>query len=211
MLYLQSRKKGLLSRQDLGDRVAFCREVLKQRLGPNFWRKNITFYLDGTSFQYKTNQLVQARAPKSRTWRKKQEGFPAGFTAKDKKEGSFNANFVVAIAYNSGVVLCEQHEGAISGEKFANIVRSGFPEAFILISDSVCKRFLMDGCPRQNSKKGRRATEEVGGIIFKIPSRSPDLNPIEKVFNLTAKILTREAVEKNITYETFIEFSALEH
>ena len=66
----------------------------------------------------------------------------------------------------------------------------------------------MDGYPRQNSKKARRAIEEVGGIIFKIPSRSPDLNPIENVFNLTAKILNREAVEKNIIHETFIEFSA---
>ena len=37
--YLQARKKGLLSRQDLGDRVAFCRKVLKQILGPDFWRK----------------------------------------------------------------------------------------------------------------------------------------------------------------------------
>ena len=114
----------------------------------------------------------------------------------------------MAIAYNSGVVLCEQYEVAINGEKFDNIVRSGFQEAFTLSSDSVCKQFLMDGCPRQNSKKARRAIEEVGGIIFKIPSRSPDLNPIENVFNLTAKILNREAVEKNITHETFIEFSA---
>ena len=47
--------------------------VLNQMLGPEFWRKNITFYLDGTGFQFKTILLDQARAPKARAWRKKQE------------------------------------------------------------------------------------------------------------------------------------------
>ena len=53
-------------------------------------------------------------------------------------------------------------------------------------------------------KKGRIAIEEVGGVIFKIPSRSPDLNPMENVFKATAKILNREAVVENITHETFL-------
>ena len=59
----------------------------------------------------------------------------------------------------------------------------------------------MDGCPSQNSKKEikKEAIEEVGGIILKIPSLSPDLNPFENVFNLTAKILDRHAVEKTFT------------
>ena len=60
----------------------------------------------------------------------------------------------------------------------------------------------MAGCPRQNSKKKKRkknrreAIKEFGGIIFKIPSRRPDLNHIENVFNLTAEMLNREAVKK---------------
>ena len=115
--------------------------------------------------------MDQTRAPKSRTWRKKQEGLHPGCTAKDIKEGSVNVNFVVAIAYNSGVVLCEQYGDTINGEKFVSIVHRGFPEAFTLNSDTVCKRFLMDACPQQNSRKGRRGIAEVSGIIFKIPSR----------------------------------------
>ena len=63
----------------------------------------------------------------------------------------------------------------------------------------------MAGCPRQNSKKKnkkqkkkkrREAIKEFGGILFKIPSRRPDLNHIENVFNLTAEVLNREAVKK---------------
>ena len=37
---------------------------------------------------------------------------------------------MVAIAYNSRVVLCEQYDETINGEKSSNIVHSGFPEAF---------------------------------------------------------------------------------
>ena len=127
---LQDCQKGLLLRQDLSDWVAFCMRVLNQRLGPEFWRKNITFYLDVTGFQFKTILLDQARAPKARVWRKKQEWFHPWCTAKGKRKGSVNANFMVAIAYNSGVVLCEQYDETINGEKSANIVRRGFPEAF---------------------------------------------------------------------------------
>ena len=127
---LQDCQKGLLQRQDLSDWVAFCMRVLNQRLGPEFWRKNITFYLDVTGFQFKTILLDQARAPKARVWRKKQEWFHPWCTAKGKRKGSVNANFMVAIAYNSGVVLCEQYDETINGEKSANIVRRGFPEAF---------------------------------------------------------------------------------
>ena len=92
--------------------------------------KNITFYLDGTGFQFKTILLDQARAPKARAWRKKQEWFLSWCIAKGKRKGSVNANFMVAIAYNSGVVLCEQCDETINGGKSANIVHSGFPEAF---------------------------------------------------------------------------------
>ena len=56
---------------------------------------------------FKTNPLDQARAPKAREWRKKNEGLEIGCTAKGKKEGSVNSNFMVGISYNGGVVLCE--------------------------------------------------------------------------------------------------------
>ena len=157
--YLQARKKGLLLRQDLGNRVAFLGKVLNQRLGSEFSTKHTVFYLDGTAFQFKTNPLDQTRAPKAIAWRKKQEGLHPGCTAKGKKEGLFNAN--------SGVFLCEQYDGAANREKPTNIVRSGFPEVFALRSDSVGKRFLMDGCPRQNSKKEEKQLRKLVGLYLK--------------------------------------------
>ena len=113
--YKQACEKRLLSQQYLDDRVAFSSKVLKHRLGPGFWREKLAFYLDSTSFHFKTNHLDQTRAPKSRIWRKKQGELYPGCTAKSKKAGSVNTNIIVVIPYDSGVVFCEKYEDAING------------------------------------------------------------------------------------------------
>ena len=84
-----------------------------------------------------------------------------------KGKESVNVNFMVAIAYNSGVVLCEQYDETINGEKSANIVHSGFLETFALSSDSVGKRFLMDGCPQQYSKKEEKPLRKLVSLYLK--------------------------------------------
>ena len=52
-------------------------------------------------------------------------------------------------------------------------------EAFDKSIDSFDRRVLMDGCRRQNSKEALKALEDVSALVFKIPPRSPDFNPIE--------------------------------
>ena len=39
-----------------------------------------------------------------------------------------------------------------------------------------------------------------------IPARSPDLNPIENVFNITRKQINAEVKDKNISNETWNDF-----
>ena len=43
--------------------------------------------------------------------------------------------------------------------------------------------------------------------LLTIPPRSPDINPIENIFNIIKQILQKEALNKNITFETFEQFS----
>ena len=114
---------------------------------------------------------------------------------------------MVGISHSDGVVLCDQYSGAISGQKFAKIVEESFPRAFQNSINPQRKLFLMDGCPRHNSAKARKAITKVGGMIFKIPARSPDLDPIEDFFNIVAKDLKKQAVVNNIRKETFEQFS----
>ena len=71
--YLQSRKKGLMSRKDIKKRVQFVLKVKFRLLPQSIWTEGISFYLDGTSFAHKGNQYHQARSTKSMAWRKRCE------------------------------------------------------------------------------------------------------------------------------------------
>ena len=63
-LYLQSHKKGLVTRRDSTRRYRFdCK--IKRLLPDNFWNDGISFYFDRTSFVHKTNPFDQARVTKS--------------------------------------------------------------------------------------------------------------------------------------------------
>ena len=46
------------------------------------------------------------------------------------------------------------------------------------------KLILKDGCLVQKSKQAQTAYDDIVCKILSIPARSPDLNPIEIVFNL---------------------------
>ena len=116
--YLQSRKKGLLMATDLRKRKGFCEQAKKLRLTRTFWTEGISMYLDGKGFQYKTNPLGQARAPKSREWRKRGEGLRFGCTAKGRKEGSVNCNFMVGISYNPGLFCANSTKEPSQGQKW---------------------------------------------------------------------------------------------
>ena len=204
--FLQARKKGLLTNNDLRKRVLWCRRVKRHKLGLNFWTKGITFYLDGKGFAWKKNPQDQACAPKSRIWRKRGEGLEPGCTAKAGKAGVTNLNFMVGISHGHGVVLCERYFGSITGDKFANIVKEHFPSVFQMVSGKRSGRILQDNCPRQNSGAAKKALDSVNGMIFTVPPRSPDLNCIENFFALVSKKLESDAKKQNITNESKEEF-----
>ena len=44
--YLRSRKKGLMTKEDLKKRMTFCMKVRKLKLGQEFWNHHVSFYLD---------------------------------------------------------------------------------------------------------------------------------------------------------------------
>ena len=98
----------------------------------NLWKDGIAFYLDGIGFQHKYNPYDEAQSPKTMAWRKRDKGLKPNYTTKGSHVGSGGkvVDFMVAIAYMKGVILCEQYEGRINGEKFANFVRKHFAKTF---------------------------------------------------------------------------------
>ena len=114
--YLQCRKKGQVTAADEEKRLKFAQQVQKIKCD-NFWETGISFYLDGTSFVYKTNPCEHARTQRTRTWRRRDEGLAVNCTAKGRKEGNGGktAKYLVAIAHGKGVIGCHRYEGAING------------------------------------------------------------------------------------------------
>ena len=115
-------------------------------------------------------------------------------------------NFIVGISYNKGVVLCERYHGAITGQKYANIIKNNFPRALEKSIDPKGKRIVQDNCPRQQSKIARQALFDINAKQLRIPARSPDINCIENVFAQIARLLTQQAIDHNITSEKKEEF-----
>ena len=206
--FLHSRKKGLLKPGDLKKRLQYARKV-KRILSKEIWTKGIAFYLDGVGFQHKYNPFEEAISSKTMAWRKRNEGLSQHCTAKGSHVGSGGrvAHFMVAIAYDKGVIMAEQYTGKINGEMFSNFILEQFPQAFQNSANPRGKLFLQDGDPSQNSNKSKEALEQIGAKKFSILARSPDMNPIENVFNYTKERLRKQAIDEEIRKETFDEYS----
>lgn len=206
--YYHSRKKGILKRDDLKERLKFAKKV-KRIVNENIWTEGIAFYLDGVGFQHKYNPFDEAKSTRTMAWRRRGEGLELNCTAKGSHVGSGGrvAHFLVAIAYNRGVILCEQYHGNINGAMFAQFISDHFKQTFENSANPKGKLFLQDGDPSQNSKKAVSAMEAVGASKFSIPARSPDMNPIENIFNIAKQQLRLDALSKNIVHETFDQFS----
>lgn len=206
--YLQARKKGLMSEKDLALRLEFAKRI-KKTYPCDVWQKNIAFYLDGVSFYYKTNPADQARAPRGRIWRRKCEGLKRGCTAKGSKEGSGGkvVKVLVAVSYEKGVIECSQYE-KLNGEFFASFVEKNFDGMFERAGKGISRLWIQDGDPSQNCAAVRKMLTLKDAELLPIPPRSPDINPIENFFHLVKLQLQRQAIELNITKETYEEFSA---
>ena len=117
------------------------------------------------------------------------------------------AHFIVAIAYNRGVVLCEQYHEPFTWEYFANLIRTHFDDTFSSTQDPSHKLFLQGGDPCQNSKKAKKAMEKIGAQLFAISPRSFNVNYIENLFHLVQKRLNVQALSESIIQKNFMQFT----
>ena len=205
--YCHSRKKGVLKRKDLVERFKFAKKG-KNLVHENLWTEGISFYLDGVGFAHKFNPFDQAMAPRTMAWRKRGDGLSFQQTARGSHEGTGGrvAHFICAIAYGRGFILAQQYDGHLNGQKFADFVREQFPQLFTRSANPRGRLFLQDGDPSQNSRKAKDAFDDVHARMFHIPPRSPDINPIENVFNNVKQELREFALRTHLTHESYDSF-----
>ena len=205
--FFDARRKGVLTKSDQAARVKFAQRVLKEN-SPHLWTRDICFYLDGVSFWYKTNPVAEAKTPRGKIWRKRKEGLHPDCTAKGAhtESGGKVLKMFMAISYGKGVIFCEEYE-QYNGDYFANFIRRNFSKMFRASGKRHSKLFVQDNCPIQNCAKARKALKDIRAKLFAMPPRSCDLNPIENIFNLAKRDLKAQAIRKNLTYESFEQFS----
>ena len=205
--YLQARKKGLMSEKDKRERLQFAKKM-KRDYPLDVWTNSVTFYLDGVSYYHKMNPSDQARAPSGRVWRKHSEELRQSCTSKGSKEGSGGrvVRLMVAISYGKGVIECQLYEDLNSG-MFAIFVDEKFDSMFLTAEKNESRLFLQDNAPNQNLSLVNRVLYHKRATQLRIPARSSHINPIENFFQLVKKELRRQALQQNITHETFDQFS----
>ena len=95
----------------------------------------------------------------------------------------------------------------MDGNYFTSFVGTKF-ETMFLASGKNTNTWLQDGNPSQNSVVARAKMDENGAELFPIPPCSPDENPIKNFFHLVRGKVTKDAIEKNIMFETKDNFQA---
>ena len=148
--YRQSRKKGLLSKDDMKKPKKFANRVLNT-LPKHFWTEGVSFYFHGVGFAHKTNPADEARSTPTLTWRKPQESLSRITKGKREESGGRVAHFFVAIAYGKDFLSYEQYFGTLTGESFVEHVRQYFPAIFENSPNPFGELFLQGGDPRQVS------------------------------------------------------------
>ena len=113
---------------------------------------------------------------------------------------------MVAIAHGKCIITCHQYDGHVNGEMCAEFITKHFPGMFEKGNNDKGKLFLQDGDPSQNCILSKDAMDAIPCRLFKIPPRSPDLNPIENIFHLVGAQLRKDAREQEIGRETYEQF-----
>ena len=69
---------------------------------------------------------------------------------------------------------------------------------FEMADKGVGRIWVEDGDPTQNCTNAKEAMSRVCCQLFKIPPRSPDLNPIENLFNVVSQTLRRTLLTRTL-------------
>lgn len=204
--WMNTRRKGRLLPSDLKMRVAFCKKMERLALNtPRFWCGGIAMYVDGVGFEYKSNPYEHAKSLGAKEWRMSSEGLHMNCTAKGAKEGKTMCKFMVGMSFDKGVVMCVPLTEKMCGNYYARLIRDEFHVA-LERCEKPGKRILQDGDPSQNSKAARNELRRQHILLFAIPPRSPDLNPIENLFNQIRRSIKEQALQKRLERETKEQF-----
>ena len=113
---------------------------------------------------------------------------------------------IVIISYGKGAIMCHQYD-KLDGAYFAKFVQDNFVNMFRLANKNGSRLFVQDNCPVQNSAPACRVLRDKRAKRLKLPPSSSDTHCAKKIFHTVKVELDKQALELNITHETYEEFS----
>ena len=113
----------------------------------------------------------------------------------------------MAISYNKGVIAGHAYE-KVDGQFFENFVKANFASFFRKAEKEPSRLWLQDGDLSQNAAGVKKALRKLIAELLSIPLRSPDLNPMENLFNSVRSDLSQQAFSQNITRESYDQFQS---
>ena len=153
------------------------------------------------------NPYNDVLTPRGKIWRRPNEGLQYSTKGTNNLPEGRRLHLLVGVGYKTGVVIAEEYE-KFDAEWFAKFDKRTSHD--ILSDCAVSKKkgkliFLMENDPSQRSKLATDALPDVGAEVLDIPPRSPDLNPIENVFNNFKSELVKQVLRPISTEKTVSE------
>ena len=95
----------------------------------------------------------------------------------------------------------------MNGAYFTGFIRRNFKKIMRKSCNPADNLFVQDDDSSQNSKAAAKEWQERKTKLLSIPPHTPDINPIENMFNLIDRKPKNDAIEQNIIQETYEQFS----
>lgn len=188
--WLRRSKKPRYSPEVRAERVVFSREVLA--MTPSEFRDHLHLAMDGVVVVVPPKGVVArenfCRNDDMHVWRKPSEGSSPDVAGGDKcnKQAPITRTvpFWGGVA-DGGVAVVLWHDARkVTSEEWAQAVNAGkLTRALIAVNHRRRRgpwRVLCDNETFLRAEPSRKAHERCGVTLWKMPAKSPDLNPVEK-------------------------------
>ena len=178
---MNTHQKGIITKSDKQLRRAFAKKFSNVE---GLWKERISFYHDAATFYHERDPYSDAVGPNSKIWRMDEEGLE--ITRKGKIEGNNGCPVKLFVAYQKGVIMCEQRDPntPFLGIHYKEFVKKHFPVAFECSPKPKNKLVLQDGCPVKKLRQVQLRYDVVNCKVLSIPPRIPEVNPIENMFHI---------------------------
>jgi len=184
-----ARRKPMISSLNKRKRLQWAKKFAEQDM--QFWSSIV--WSDESKFcQFSNSGRIHV-------WRKTDEAWNADCLQGTVKHGGIGVMVWGAIWYDgkSELVFIENR---LNGEKYNGILEKGLLPLFSVKLDKNQVLFQEDGAPCHTSRVSQRWKNDHGIKCLEWVAQSPDLNPIEHVWeHLDRKIRARKTLAKSVT------------